>query len=163
MLIPFDSESCYTGLLCQYVPSHAVDVWLGRWFSIELFRVVFVVDIVTNSDELSTIVAACKKNDCDTEDLRRRDASEVWGIGFEYELIHSNGNGPDEKGIELLVMLRSTGCQPLLHFSRDALKSLRSSRSHVGQLPFEVFGAVSRLAFLYFGELRVKCTFLELL
>lgn len=105
MLVPFNSKSSYTGLLCKHVPPHAVDVWFGGGFSVELFRVVFIVDVVANSDELSAIIAACEEDDCNTEDFGCRDAPEVWGIGFEYELVHADGDGPNEEGIELLVML----------------------------------------------------------
>lgn len=105
MLVPFDSKPGHTRLLSQDVPPHSVDVWLGGGLSIELFRIVFIVDVVADSNELSAIVAACEENDCNTEDLGCRDASEVWGVGFEYELVHADGNGPDEEGIKLLVML----------------------------------------------------------
>ena len=103
--IPFDSKSCHTRLLCKHVPPHAVDVWFGWGLSVELFRVVLIVDVVANSDELSAVVAACEEDDCDAEDLGCRDASEVRRICFEYKLVHADGDGPNEEGIELLVML----------------------------------------------------------
>ena len=105
VLVPFDGKSSHTRLFCQHVPPHAVDVWLGRGLRIELLRVVLVVDVIANSDELSAIVAACEENDSDAENLGGRDASEVWGVGFEYELVHTDRNGPDKERIELLVML----------------------------------------------------------
>ena len=105
MVVPFDGKSSHTRLLRQYVSPHAVDVWLGWGLGIQLFRIVFVVDVVANSDELPAIVAACEENDCDAEYFGCRDASEIGGISFEYELVYTDGNGPNEERIELLVML----------------------------------------------------------
>ena len=105
LLVPLDSESGHTRLLCKHVPPHAVNVWLRGGFSVELFGVVFIVDVVANPDKLSAIVAACEEDDGDAENLGCRDASEVWGVGFEYEFVHADGDGPDEERIELLVML----------------------------------------------------------
>ena len=96
MRIPFDSESSYTRLLCKHVSPHAVDVWLGGGFSVELLGVVFVVDVIANSDELSAIVATCEEDDSDSENLGCRDASEVRWVSFEYELVHADGNGPNK-------------------------------------------------------------------
>ena len=94
--VPFDSESSDTRLLGEHVSPHAVNVWFGGGFSIELFGVVFVVDVVADSDEFSAIVAACEEDDGDAQDLGCRDASEVWGVGFEYELVHAHWDGPNE-------------------------------------------------------------------
>ena len=105
MFVPFDSKSGHTRFLCQDVPPHTVDIWLGGGLSIELFRVVFIVDVVANSNELSAIVAACEEDDSNAENLGCRNASEIWGVGFEYEFVHADGDGPDEERIELLVML----------------------------------------------------------
>ena len=103
--VPFDSKSSDTRFLREHVSPYAVDVWLCGRFSIELFGVVFIVDVIANSDELSAIVATCEEYDSDAENLGCRDPSEVWGIGFEYELVHADGNGPNEQRIKLLVML----------------------------------------------------------
>ena len=105
MPLPFDSKPSDTGFLCKHVPPHAVNVWLGRGLRIELFRVVFVVDIVAHSDEFSAIVATCEEDDSDAENLGCRDPSEVWGISFKYELVDADGNRTDEERIKLLVML----------------------------------------------------------
>lgn len=104
VFIPLDSKSSHARLLCKDVPPHAVDVWLGGRLCIELFRVVFIVDVVANSDKLSAIVATCEEDDCDTENLGCGDAAEIGWVGFEYELVYADGDWPDEEGIELLVM-----------------------------------------------------------
>lgn len=96
MLVPFDRKSSYTRLLCKHISPHAIDVWLGGRFSIKLFGVVFIVDVIANSNELSAIVAACEENHGDAEDLGCGDASEVWGVSFEYEFVHADWDGPNK-------------------------------------------------------------------
>lgn len=73
--VPFDSESRYTRLFSEHIPPHAIDVWLRRGFSIELLRVVLVVDVVSYTDKFSTIIAAREKDNSNTKDLGSGDAT----------------------------------------------------------------------------------------
>jgi hypothetical protein len=105
--IPLDSEASHTRLLGKNIPANAVNNRLSRGIGDQLLRVVLVVDIVSDTNKLAAIVAASEKNDGHTQDLGGRDALQVGGIGLEDELVHSNGNGTDEKRVEFLVIFRT--------------------------------------------------------
>ena len=71
----------------------------------KLLRIVFIVHIVSDTDEFSTIIAASKENHSHTEDFGSGNALEVWGVGLEDELVDTDGDGSHQKGIEFLVIL----------------------------------------------------------
>jgi hypothetical protein len=68
-----------------------------RRLCVELFRVIFIVDVVANADKFSPVVATSEENDRDTKYFRSRNPLQVRRIGFEDEFIHSNRNGADKK------------------------------------------------------------------
>lgn len=102
---PFDREPRHTGLFGQHISLHTINLQVGGGLSVHLFRIISIVDVVSNAHEFSVMVAACKKDDCDAEDLSCRDASEVWRIGFEDEFVDTDRDWADEEGVELLVVL----------------------------------------------------------
>ena len=94
--IPFDGESGHSRLLSKDVPVDSLDNWLRRGFRPKLLVVIFVVHIVSNANEFSTVVAAGKENHSDTKNIRVGDALEIGGVGFEDELVDANGDGPNQ-------------------------------------------------------------------
>lgn len=103
---PFDSESRDSWLLSKHVPSDALNDRLGGRLGIKLLRIIFVVDVVANSYELSPVVTACQEDDSDSKYFGSGDPFEVRRVSFEDELVHADGNGSDKKRVKLLVMLR---------------------------------------------------------
>ena len=71
---------------------------------VELFCVVFIVDIVANAYELSSVVGTCEKNDSDAQDFGGWEAGKIGRIGFEDELVDSDWDRADKESVELLVM-----------------------------------------------------------
>lgn len=63
---PLDRESGYTRLLSQNIALDPLNNWLGRRLGVKLFRVVLVIDIVTNANEFSTIVGTGQEYDRNT-------------------------------------------------------------------------------------------------
>lgn len=105
--IPFDSESSHTRLLGENIATDVLDLGLRRGLGGQFLRVVLVVHVVTHTDELAAIIAAGEEDDGDAQDLRRRDALEIWSISLEDELVDADRNGADEEGVEFLVVLRA--------------------------------------------------------
>jgi len=103
---PFDSESSDSWLLSKHVPSDTLNDRLGGRLRIKLLRIIFVVDVVANSYELSPIITACQEDDSDPKYLGSGDSFEVRRVSFEDELVHADRNGSDKKRVKLLVMLR---------------------------------------------------------
>jgi hypothetical protein len=108
--LPFDGKSSDSWLLSENISPDLLKDGFGWWVGIKLFRVVLVVDIVSNSYELSTIVGTGKEDDGDAENLCVWDALGVRWVGFEDELIDTDWDGADEEGIELLVMFIAGSC-----------------------------------------------------
>jgi glucan biosynthesis protein len=104
-VIPFDRETGHARLLCQDVALDSVNDGLRRRLGAQLFRVVFVVYVVTDAHELAAIVGTRQKNDSNTQNVGVRDARRVRGIRFENKLVDSNRNGSDKERIEFLVVL----------------------------------------------------------
>jgi hypothetical protein len=104
---PFDSKPSNSGLLGKNIPSNLIEDGLGWRISIELIRIVFIVDVVSDSDKFSVVVGASKKNHSDTQDLRIGDFGGVRWVGFEDKLVDTNRYGADEETIEILVMFRA--------------------------------------------------------
>jgi len=103
--LPLDSEAGNSWLLGEDVAADLLEDWLGWGIGVELLRVILVVDIVADSNELATVIGAGEEDDGDTEDLSIRDSGGVWCTGLEDELVDANWDGANEEGIELLVML----------------------------------------------------------
>jgi hypothetical protein len=102
---PFDGEAGHTGLLSEDVASHPLNDRLRGGLSIELLRIVLIVDVVSNSHKLASVVGARKEHDGDAQNVGVGDASSVGGLSFEEELVDSHGDGADEKGVQFLVVL----------------------------------------------------------
>lgn len=79
------------------------------WVSRHLRVVILVVDVVANTDELTVIVRAGKEDDSDANDVGWRDASGVWSRALEDELVDADWDRPDEKAVQLLVVLGGLG------------------------------------------------------
>ena len=105
---PFDSESGDSWLFSEDVSSDLLENGLGWRISIELLRVIFVVDIVSDSNKLSAVVGTGEEDDGDAEDFSIWDALCVRWVGLEDELVDANWDGADEEGVELLVMFIAT-------------------------------------------------------
>jgi hypothetical protein len=103
---------------------------LRRWIVVQLFGVILVVDIVSNTDKLSSGIRAGQEDDSHTENLRRGQASQVRRVGLEDELVDADRNRPDQDGVQFLVIL------------------CRSGRSYVSELPFEVCILLAVFAFM---------------
>lgn len=105
--IPFDSESSHTGLFSKNIATDVLDLGLRGRLGGQFLRIVFVVHVVAHTYEFTAIIAAGEEDDGDTQDLRRGDTLEVWGISFENELVDADRDGADEEGVEFLVVFRS--------------------------------------------------------
>lgn len=110
MHLPLDCKSGNTGLLCQHVSLHTLDNGLGRGLSGQFLRVIFIVDIVADTDELASVVGAGQENHSDTDNFGIGNARDVRGIGRENELVDADGDGADEKRVEFLVVLIAEKC-----------------------------------------------------
>lgn len=95
--IPLDSEPSHSWLLFQEFPDDSIDLDLLRWLVDQLFRIVLIADIVTNTDKLATIVRASKKYNGDTKNFGAWELGKVWRLGFEDELVDTYGDGANEE------------------------------------------------------------------
>lgn len=118
--IPLDSEAGDARLLGQDVAANLLNDGLGGRVGSQLLSLVLVVHIVSDADELAAVVSACQEDDSDAEDLSVGDALGVGGVGLEDELVDADGDGADEQGVELLVVL------------------IAGSGTDVGELPLKV-------------------------
>ena len=107
---PFDGKAGDSRLLCQHISSDLLEDRLRWRIRIELFRVIFVVDIVANSHKLSTIIGTCKKDDGDSKDFGVWDSVGVRRVGFEEEFVDTDGYWADKKGVKLLIVLVPEYC-----------------------------------------------------
>ena len=78
---------------------------LNRWIGGHFRVIIFIVDIIANTNELAVVVRAGEENDGNADDVGWWDASGIWGGGLEDELVDANWDWTDEKGVELLVVL----------------------------------------------------------
>lgn len=101
---PLDCKSRDSGLLSQHIPPHSLDDRFGGRLGVQLVRVVLIVDIITHTHELPSVIAAGQQYDGDAEDFGRRDAFQVGGVGFEDEFVDADWDGPNEEGVEFLIM-----------------------------------------------------------
>lgn len=120
--VPLYRKAGDTWLLSQDVAADLLDDGLRRRVGVQLLGLVLVVDIVADADELAAVVGAGQEDDSDTEDLGVGDALSIGSVGLEDELVDADGDGADEEGVELLVVL------------------VRGGRADVGQLPLEICG-----------------------
>jgi hypothetical protein len=67
--LPLDSEPGHSRLLSKNISADSFNNRFGGRVLGELFRVVFVVHVVSNADKFSAIIAASEKNHCDTENF----------------------------------------------------------------------------------------------
>jgi hypothetical protein len=105
LAVPLDGKAGDTGLLGEDAAADLLDNGLGRGFGDECLVGVLIVNVVADANELATVVAAGQEDDSDAEDVAVRDAVEVWGVGFEDELVDANRDRANEKGVKLLVIL----------------------------------------------------------
>ena len=96
-IIPFDGKACHTRLLSKHIAPDTLDVGFAWRLSIELLRVIFIIDVVSDTDEFSVVVTAREEDHSDTQDLRVGDALQVRRVGFEDELVDTYWDGADEK------------------------------------------------------------------
>jgi hypothetical protein len=108
--LPLDGESSHAGLLGQHITLHTLDDRLGRRFGVELFRVILIVDVITNADKFSSVVGTSQENDSDTKNFGIGDAGGVGSIGLENEFVYSDGDRADEEGVEFLIILVAGRC-----------------------------------------------------
>ena len=120
---PLNCESCHSGLRFQDISSHSLNDGLCWWLAVEFLAIILVVHVVPNSDELAPIVGACQKDDSDANNLRRGQARQIGGIGFEEEFVYANGNRANEERVQLLVMFGACKGQrrrdPSYHLTYD--------------------------------------------
>ena len=105
MCIPLDSKSSNTGLLGEDVPHDSIGLNLFRRLVVELLRIVFVAHVITNTNEFTTIIRASKKNNGNPQDLGRGKFGKGRGFGLKNELVHTDGDGTNKEGVELLIVL----------------------------------------------------------
>lgn len=103
--IPLDSKASDSWLLSEDVAADLLEDRLGWWISVQLLRIVLVVDIVSNPNELSTIVGASEEDDSDTKDFGIRDSGGIGGFCDEDELVYTDWDGSNKETVQLLVML----------------------------------------------------------
>mgnify|MGYP004190036849 CR=1 FL=1 len=103
--IPLDSKSGDSRLLCENVTADLLKNWLGWGVGIELLRIIFIVDVVSDTNKLSAIVGAGKEDNGDTKNFGIWNATGIGWVGLEKELVYANWNGTNEEGVEFLVVL----------------------------------------------------------
>lgn len=143
MCIPLDGKSSNTGLLGEDVPHNSIGLNLFRRLVVELLRIVFVVHVITNTNEFTTIIRASKKNNGNPQDLGRGKFGKARGFGLENELAHTGGDGTNKEGVEHLIVLGA-----IENFSKYEIGdekqwilmgySLRVGRTDIGKLPLKI-------------------------
>lgn len=63
--IPFDSKSSDPWLLGQDMPLHPLDHRLVRRLVVQLWGIVFIIDVIANADKFPVVIAAGKEDDSD--------------------------------------------------------------------------------------------------
>ena len=108
--LPLNGESSHSGLLGQDVSLHTLNDRLGGGLSVQLFGVIFVVDIVTDANEFTSIVGAGQKNDSDTEDFSVGNARGIRSVSLKDKFVDADRDRADEKRVEFLVVLIAGKC-----------------------------------------------------
>ena len=90
--MPFDCKPRYSGLFSENISPNTVHYGLCRRLCIKFLVVVFVVDIISDAYELSTIIATGKEYHCNSENFGRGDSLQIWGFRFEDEFVDPDGN-----------------------------------------------------------------------
>lgn len=103
--IPLDGKASHTGLLSKDVAADLLDNGLGGRVGIELFSLIFVVDVVSDAHKLSAVVGASQEDDGHAHDLGVGNALGVRGVRLKNELVDTDGNGSHQQGVQLLVIL----------------------------------------------------------
>jgi len=109
--IPLDSESRDSGLLGQHVANNPLKDRLAGRLVLKLWDIVFVADIVTNTDELTTIVGAGKQDDGDAQDLGGRELANSWRIGLEDELVDADRDRSNKEFSKFLIVVGAVSCE----------------------------------------------------
>lgn len=131
---PLDRKASDAGLLSEHVPADAVEERLCGRVGIELIRVIFVVDVVSDANELAAIVSAGEEDDSDAEDLSIGNALGVRWVGLKDELVDADGDGANEEGVEFLIVLVTEDVSgQRVEMGRG---NARGGRADVGELPF---------------------------
>jgi hypothetical protein len=107
--VPLDRKSSNSRLFSQKVSHNSLhnrDLWR---LVVEFWRVIFVVDIVSNTDKLAAIVGTSQEQDGHAEKLRGGNAVGLGGIGFENELVDADRDRTDKKGIKNNIVLGRSG------------------------------------------------------
>lgn len=60
---PLNGESGDSWFLCKYISSDPLDDGLSGRFGIQLLAIVFIVDVVSDSDEFAGVVGAGEEDD----------------------------------------------------------------------------------------------------
>ena len=105
MCIPLDGKSGNTGLLGEDVPHNPIGLNLFRRFVVEFLRIVFVAHVIANTNEFTTVIRTSKKNNGNSQDLRRGKLGKSRGFGLKNELVHTDGDGTNKEGVKLLIVL----------------------------------------------------------
>jgi hypothetical protein len=95
IIIPLDREASHTGLLSKDIAADTLNDGLSWGLHRQLLGVVLIVDIVTNTDELTAVVAAGQEDDSNAQYLRGRDALQIGRIGLENELVDADRDRAD--------------------------------------------------------------------
>lgn len=103
--VPFNSKAGDSWLLCKNISSDLLKNRLCRGISVELIRIIFIVDIVSDSYELPVVVGTGEKNNGDSKDFSIWDTTGIGWIGLEDELVDTNRDRTDEERVEFLIML----------------------------------------------------------
>lgn len=143
MCIPLDGKSSNTGLLGKDVPHNSIGLNLFRRLVVEFLRIVFVAHVITNTNELTTVIRASKKDNGNPQDLRRRKFGKSRGFGLKNELVHTDGDRTNKEGVKLLIVLGTV--ENLSKYEIGDEKqwilmgySLRVGRTDIGKLPLKI-------------------------
>lgn len=93
--LPFDSEARDARLFRKNVPAYLLDHWFCRGIGDEGLVRVFVVDVVTDTDEFTVVVRAAEEHHCNTNDLGVWNFGQVRGIRLEDEFVDTDWDGTD--------------------------------------------------------------------
>lgn len=97
--IPLDGKSSHTGLLSKNVATDLLDDGLGGGIGVELLRLIFVVDVVSHSHELTAVIGAGQEHDRHAHDLRVGDALGVRRVRLENELVNAHRDGSHQQSV----------------------------------------------------------------
>lgn len=118
--LPFDCESSHSGFLGKNVSSDPFDDGLGWRLILQFLTIVLIVDVISDSYKLPSIIRACQENNCDTDDFGRWESFHIRRVCFEDKLVHPDRYGANEERVELLIVF------------------CRGCRANIGEFPFEV-------------------------